>query len=78
MVDDAFKGRLCAHFVRCIGITSKEEFQKFLVHYDASQGNPIALLVASLAPSDLTQPQWKTELVALEVLLANQSTLLEL
>ena len=64
-----------AHFVRCTGITSREEFQKFLAHYDASQGDPITLLVASLAPGDLTQPQWKTKLITLEVLLANQSTL---
>lgn len=64
-----------AHFVRCTGITNREEFQKFLAHCDALQGDPITLLVASLALDDLTQPQWKTRLVALEILLTDQPSM---
>jgi hypothetical protein len=63
-----------AYFVRCTGITSKNELQDFMANYDQSTSEAaVALLVAALVPGDLTEQQWKTKLATLKVLLANHS-----
>lgn len=67
-----------AYFVRCTGITSKNELQNFMANYDHSAGEAaVALLVAALVPGDLTEQQWKTKLATLKVLLENPSVAAE-